>query len=48
MNARIEMSPEALEQIVRKPLSAVTKGNLKFKIRIAFIKFGTTESNLSV
>ena len=32
LNARVEMSPEALEQIVRQTLRADTKGNLKFKI----------------
>lgn len=32
LNARVEMSPEALEQIVRQTLGAVTTGNLKFEI----------------
>jgi G3E family GTPase len=32
LNARVEMSPEALEQIVRQTLRTNTKGNLKFKI----------------
>ncbi|MBA4409463.1 MAG: cobalamin synthesis protein P47K [Odoribacter sp.] len=32
LNARVEMSPEALEQIVRQTLSTNTKGNLEFKI----------------
>jgi G3E family GTPase len=32
LNARVEMSPEALEQIVRQTLNSNTKGNLEFKI----------------
>ena len=32
LNARVEMSSKALEQIVRQTLSANTDGNLKFKI----------------
>lgn len=32
LNARVEMSPEALEKIVREALGAHTKGNLEFRI----------------
>lgn len=32
LNARVEMSPEVLEQIVRKTIDVHTKGSLSFKI----------------